>query len=83
MQKEFDTINGTAATFGISVSTVYNLLGEGVILGRKLGKRLLVDQTSAREYFNALPPATSSIRPSKEVARRAARKAAALSGDAA
>jgi hypothetical protein len=67
----------TCDRFGCGPSKMYDLLGEGLIEGKKLGKRLLINQQSARRYFESLPPATSTIRPSARVRRRAAGEATA------
>ncbi len=65
----YATIKRTSERFGPSVTTIYELVGEGKIKARKLGKRLLIDQASARQFFDSLPP--SSIQPSARRRRRA------------
>jgi hypothetical protein len=67
----YDTIKGTCDRFGPGPTKIYELLGEGVIEGRKFGKRLLINQQSAKKFFDSLPPATSTIKPSARSRRRA------------
>lgn len=42
---------------GISVPTLYRLLGAGQITAVKFGHKTLVEVASADRYFSSLPPA--------------------------
>ncbi len=64
----YATLQETCRRFGCGMSKLYEIIGEGKIEAKKWGKRVLVNQASAREYFDALPPAP--IKPSARARRR-------------
>ncbi len=64
----YATIKDTCDRFGPKPSKLYEILGEGHIKAKKFGKRVLVDQRSAKEYFDSLPIA--KIKPSARARRR-------------
>jgi excisionase family DNA binding protein len=44
-----------AALIGIHTRTLYRLLADGRITGRRMGSRTLVDGASVRSYYESLP----------------------------
>jgi hypothetical protein len=51
------TIPGTTQATGLPRTTVYSLIGQGVLDARKAGRRTLVTADSIRNYLAALPAA--------------------------
>lgn len=43
---------------GISRSVTYQLIGDGKLVARKLGKRTLIDVQAGIDYLHSLPAAT-------------------------
>jgi hypothetical protein len=58
----YATLQETCRRFGCGMSKLYEEISAGKIEAKKWGKRVLVNQASAKAYFDALPPATSTIR---------------------
>jgi excisionase family DNA binding protein len=52
------TVQGFCAAYGVSKSTVYELLGREILTAVKYGKRTLILEDSAQEWFKSLPKAT-------------------------
>ncbi len=53
----FATIPDACELSGLSRSAIYRAAGAGQIVMRKLGRSVLVDMASLREFLGSLPPA--------------------------
>lgn len=53
----FATIPDACELSGLSRSAIYRAAGAGQIVMRKLGRSVLVDMASLRDFLDALPPA--------------------------
>jgi len=52
-----------AFAIGVSRSQVYELLADGTIVGRKLGRRTLITREELIRYLDSLPAATVEATP--------------------
>jgi excisionase family DNA binding protein len=52
------TIEGAVEASGLPRTTIYELLGRGIIEARKAGRRTLIPAASLQAYLDSLPPAT-------------------------
>jgi hypothetical protein len=57
----FDSIRGTSARLGIGSTSIYDLAGQGLIETKKLGKKVLIRQTSVLAYVESLRPAPINL----------------------
>jgi hypothetical protein len=51
------SIDGATAASGLPRSTIYLLLGRGVLTAKKCGRRTLIAGNSLRAYLDSLPAA--------------------------
>jgi len=58
MQPLAFTIEGTTQATGLPRTTIYELLGQGKLEGRKAGRRTLIMAESVQTYLASLPAAT-------------------------
>jgi excisionase family DNA binding protein len=49
------TVENFTKEYGIGRTKLYELLAEGKITARKLGKRTLIDRAEADSWFHSLP----------------------------
>ena len=54
---EYLTVDAFRQRYGIGTTLTYQLIAEGKLKAVSLGRRRLIQASSAREYFAALPPA--------------------------
>src|SRR5262249_9176527 len=65
-RRRFHTIKTATFEYNCCRTKIYKLLGQGKIRAKKLGKKLLLEDDSMREYFTSLPDAEINIaQPSK------------------
>ena len=65
-RRRFHTIKTATFEYNCCRTTIYKLLGQGKIRAKKLGKKLLLEDDSMREYFTSLPDAEINVaQPSK------------------
>jgi excisionase family DNA binding protein len=53
----FGSIERASDYFGLSRSSIYELLAEGKLIARKFGRKTLIDFAHAAEFMNGLPRA--------------------------
>ena len=62
------TIPDAVQASGLPRTTIYELIGAGLIEARKAGRRTLIPADSLRRYLDALPLATIRTRPNLKAA---------------
>jgi len=62
----------SAVVLGVSQWNVKDLLRQGVLTARKIGRRTLIDADSLKTYWNSLPPARFAPPVDQKAARQRA-----------
>lgn len=57
----YTSIKKVAHDYSMSVGMVYKLLSAGVLVGKKLGRKTLIDATSVKRMAEGLPPYKGGI----------------------
>jgi hypothetical protein len=58
------TVRSFCTAYGVSERTAYNLMNAGKLAFRKMGKRTLILEESARAWFDSLPAGSRTPAPS-------------------